>query len=133
MAFNVDIKSRMPVGKYKGKLISDLMKIDPEYLKWAYKSNIINPDNVLKQRLRENMKIKQLREAIREIIRKELNENQPKPATTPNEPAVLPKPKTDEPDKKRRKIGNPDVKPAPKNLKEEEMIDKITARFKSKK
>lgn len=131
MAFNVDMKSRMPIGKYKGRLISDLLKLDHEYLKWAYKNNIINPDNILKQRLRENMKIKQLREAIRQIIRKELNENQPKPVTkpSPSEPAVLPRPKVTPEEPKRRRIGNPDVKPAPKNLKEEEMIDKITARF----
>lgn len=146
------LSSRIPFGKYKGRLVSDIMILDPKYIKWLWvEKRAIAPDKALEQRLnlipsdfaitgmklpkaklRENMKIKQLREAIREIIRKELNENQPKP-TTPNEPAVLPKPKTDEPDKKRRKIGNPDVKPAPKNLKEEEMIDKITARFKSKK
>ena len=135
MAFNVDMKSRMPIGKYKGRLISDLLKLDHEYLKWAYKNNIINPDNILKQRLRENMKIKQLREAIRQIIRKELNENQPVPSKPERETTTIPvKPGTKEkPDEKRRKIGRPDVKPAPKNLKEEEMIDKITARFKSKK
>jgi hypothetical protein len=77
------------------------------------------------------MKIKQLREAIRQIIRKELNENQPAKSPTPSrqEPDTLPKPKIDKPDEKRRRIGNPDVKPAPKNLKEEEMVDKITARF----
>jgi hypothetical protein len=76
------------------------------------------------------MKIKQLREAIRSIIKQELNENQPakEPVTIPVKPGTKEKP-----DEKRRKIGNPDVKPAPKNLKEEEMIDKITKRFLSKK
>jgi hypothetical protein len=87
-----------------------------------------------KTKLENNMKIKQLREAIREIIRKELSENQSKPATTPNEPTTLPKPGVDKPDEKRRKIGRPDVQPKPKALKEEEIMDKIVARFtKSKK
>ncbi len=143
------LSSRIPFGKYKSRLVSDILKLDPKYLKWLWvEKKAIAPDKALEQRLnltpsdfavagmklpkaklKETMKIKQLRETIREIIRKELNENQPKPTTIPNEPSVLPKPKTDEPDKKRRKIGRPDVKPAPKNLKEEEMIDKITARF----
>lgn len=143
------LSSRIPFGQYKGRLVSDIMVINPKYLKWLWiEKRAIAPDSALEQRLNlipsdfavagmklpkaklENkMKIKQLREAIREIIRKELSENQPKPATTPNEPATLPKPGVDEPDKKRRRIGNPDVQPAPKNLKEEEMIDKITARF----
>ena len=132
------------------------------------------------------MKIKQLREAVRQVIRKELNENntsvpknqkyiiedidedeilfegtkteimnwmwnkfsdgyngmeinpaadinenQPSPAKPERETTTIPaRPGTKEkPDEKRRKIGRPDVKPAPKNLKEEEMVDKITARF----
>ena len=143
------LSSKIPLGKYKNRLVSDIMIIDPQYLKWLWvEKRAIAPDNALEQRLnlipsnfavagmklprtklKENMKIKQLREAIREIIRKELNENQPKPATTPSEPAVLPRPKVTPDEPKRRRIGNPDVKPAPKNLKEEEMIDKITARF----
>ena len=143
------LSSKIPFGKYKNRLVSDIMIIDPRYLKWLWvEKRAIAPDNALEQRLNlipsdfavagmklpkakleENMKIKQLREAIRQIIRKELNENQPKPSTTPSEPVVLPKPKTDEPDKKRRKIGRPDVQPKPKALKEEEMVDKIVARF----
>jgi hypothetical protein len=132
------------------------------------------------------MKIKQLREAVRQVIRKELNENntsvpknqkyiiedidedeilfegtkteimnwmwnkfsdgyngmeinpaadinenQPSPAKPERETTTIPaRPGTKEkPDEKRRKIGRPDVKPAPKNLKEEAMVDKITARF----
>ena len=134
---NLTLSSRIPFGKYKDRLVSDILKLHPEYLKWLWvEKKAIIPDNILKQRLKENMKIKQLREAVRQIIRKELNENQPAKSPTPSrqEPATLPKPKIDKPDEKRRKIGNPDVKPAPKNLKEEEMIDKITARFmKSKK
>jgi hypothetical protein len=133
------------------------------------------------------MKIKQLREAVRQVIRKEfnenkmsvsktqkyifedidedeilhegtkteimdwmwkkfsdgysgmeinpaanINENQPAPAKPERETTTIPaRPGTkDKPDEKRRRIGNPDVKPAPKNLmKEEEMVNKITARF----
>lgn len=145
------LSSRIPFGKYKSRLVSDILISDPRYLKWLWvEKKAIAPDNALEQRLRltpsdfavagmklpkanlkENMKIKQLREAIRQIIRKELNENQPAKSPTPSrqEPATLPKPKIDKPDEKRRKIGNPNVKPAPKNLKEEAIVDKIVARF----
>ena len=55
-----------------------------------------------------------------------------KPKETPG-PAVAPgKPDTGKP-KPRRPLGNPDVKPAPKAMNEEEMLKKIVARFKSKK
>jgi hypothetical protein len=81
------------------------------------------------------MKIKQLREAIRSIIRKEINENQPSPSKPERETTTIPmKPGTTEkPDEKRRKIGRPDVKPKPKALKEEEILNQIVNRFKSKK
>jgi len=77
-----------------------------------------------------------LQEMIRELISKVLNENAPapsKPKPSPG-PAVAPgKPSTDKP-KPRRPLGNPDVKPAPKaRMNEEEMLQKIVARFKSKK
>ena len=76
-----------------------------------------------------------LRETIREIITKVLNENAPapsKPSTSPG-PAVAPgKPDTDK--KPRRPLGNPNVKPKPKaSMNEDEMLAKIVKRFKSKK
>jgi len=136
MAINLDLDSRINFGKYKGRLVSDILKIDPAYIKWMYyDKKIINPSDKLKQRLKENMKIKQLREAIRQIIRKELNENQPAPSKPEREITTIPvKPGTKEkPDEKRRKIGNPAVKPPHKNkINEEEMINKIVARFKTK-
>jgi predicted Zn-dependent protease len=63
-----------------------------------------------------------------------LDENAPAPSKPSPGPAVAPgKPDTGKP-KPRRPLGNPDVKPAPKaKLKEEEMLKKIVARFKSKK
>ena len=87
----------------------------------------------------------QLREAIRKIIKKELEENQPaqapsKPATTPG---VKEKPAT--PDKKepRRPLGNPHTKPdnipakagtkTKATMKEAEMLKQVIKRFKSKK
>jgi len=55
-----------------------------------------------------------------------------KPKPSPG-PAVAPgKPDTGKP-KPRRPLGNPDVKPAPKAMNEEEILKKIVARFKSKK
>ena len=81
------------------------------------------------------MKINDLKEAIREAINKVLAENAPapsKPKPSPG-PAVAPgKPDTGKP-KPRRPLGNPEVKPAPKAMNEEEMLKKIVARFKSKK
>lgn len=83
------------------------------------------------------MKINELKAAIREAIDKILDEN--KPAVAPSKPeekpgpAVAPgKPSTDKP-KPRRPLGNPEVKPAPKAMNEEEMLQKIVARFKAKK
>jgi hypothetical protein len=82
------------------------------------------------------MNINNLKEAIKAAIDKVLSENAPapsKPKPSPG-PAVAPgKPDIGKP-KPRRPLGNPDVKPAPKaGLKEEEMLKKIVARFKSKK
>ena len=75
-----------------------------------------------------------LKEIIREIVDRVLNENAPapsKPKPSPG-PAVAPgKPDTGKP-KPRRPLGNPEVKPAPKAMNEEEMLQKIVARFKSK-
>ena len=75
-----------------------------------------------------------LKEIIREIVDRVLNENAPapsKPKPSPG-PAVAPgKPDTGKP-KPRRPLGNPEVKPAPKAMNEEEMLKKIVARFKSK-
>jgi len=76
-----------------------------------------------------------LRETIREIITKVLNENAPapsKPSTSPN-PTVAPG-KPGEKQKPRRPLGNPNVKPKPKaSMNEDEMLAKIVKRFKSKK
>lgn len=75
-----------------------------------------------------------LKDMIREIVDRVLAENQPapsKPKPSPG-PAVAPgKPDTGKP-KPRRPLGNPEVKPAPKAMNEEEMLQKIVARFKSK-
>jgi len=79
------------------------------------------------------MKLNQLRETIRKIVTQVLNEN--KPATTPSKPSPGPKVAPGKPDtgtpKPRRPLGNPNVKPAPKALKEEEILNKIVKRFKS--
>jgi hypothetical protein len=76
-----------------------------------------------------------LRETIREIITKVLNENAPapsKPSTSPT-PTVAPG-KPGEKQKPRRPLGNPNVKPKPKaSMNEDEMLAKIVKRFKSKK
>ncbi len=81
------------------------------------------------------MKINELQSLIRELLDKVLAENAPapsKPKPSPG-PAVAPgKPDTGKP-KPRRPLGNPEVKPAPKAMNEDEILNKIVARFKSKK
>ena len=80
------------------------------------------------------MKINELRKLVRAAIKETLQENapapsKPKPSTAP---AVAPdKPGTSKP-KPRRPLGNPEVKPAPKAMNEEEILQKIVDRFKSK-
>jgi hypothetical protein len=63
------------------------------------------------------------------LVKETLAENTPaapKPTTAP--PTTAPgKPKP------RRPLGNPDVKPNPKAMNEEEILNKIVARFKAKK
>ena len=79
------------------------------------------------------MQIDKLKEAIKAAIDKVLSENAPSPSKPSPGPAVAPgKPDTGKP-KPRRPLGNPDVKPGPKAMNEEEMLQKIVARFKSKK
>ena len=78
------------------------------------------------------MQIDKLKEAIKAAIDKVLSENAPAPSKPSPGPAVAPgKPDTGKP-KPRRPLGNPDVKPGPKAMNEEEMLQKIVARFKSK-
>jgi hypothetical protein len=67
------------------------------------------------------MKIQDFKKIIREIVDKVLAENQPAPSKPSPGPAVAPgKPDTGKP-KPRRPLGNPDVKPGPKAMNEEEM------------
>ena len=79
------------------------------------------------------------KEIIREIVDKVLDENAPAPAKPKEKEKETPTTAPGKPGEKkepnRRKIGNPNVKPAPKaeGLNEEEMLNKIVARFKSKK
>ena len=83
------------------------------------------------------MKIKDLRQIIREEIKSVLSENQPSPTTkpreTPGREVADPETKPGK-EEKRRKLGNPAVKPATKaTIKEADVISKIIKRFKSKK
>jgi len=89
------------------------------------------------------MKINELRKLVKAAIKEALKENAPAPAPSkpkPSEkpgPAVAPgKPDTGKP-KPRRPLGDPgkmpETTPAKAGLKEEEILRKIVARFKSKK
>jgi len=83
-----------------------------------------------------------LKNYIREALKKRLAENQPVPSreNEPGETETIPDRGTEE-EKKRRRIGNPDKMPektpakatATMNENEQEIIKQIVARFKSKK
>ena len=77
-----------------------------------------------------------LKNYIREALKKRLSENQPAPSreTPERGTETIPDRGTEE-EKKRRRIGNPNVDPKPKamNENEQELIKQIVARFKSKK
>jgi hypothetical protein len=77
-----------------------------------------------------------LKNYIRESIKKRLAENQPAPSreTPGRETETIPDKGTEE-EKKRRRIGNPAVDPRPKNMNEneQEIVKRIVTRFKSKK
>jgi hypothetical protein len=79
------------------------------------------------------MKISEFKSFIKGTL-KQIKENQP--ATAPTKPTVAPsKPGTDKP-KPRRPLGNPNVQPKPKatmSENEQDVIDKIVQRYKSKK
>ena len=73
-----------------------------------------------------------LKELLRKMVREALAEvNAPAPSKPKTNPTVAPG-KPGEKDKPRRPLGNPNVKPAPKAMNEEEMLNKIVKRFKSK-
>jgi uncharacterized protein (DUF3820 family) len=42
---------RITFGKHKGRLIADVFKIDPQYLKWAYNKQLIDLPLYYKQHL----------------------------------------------------------------------------------
>lgn len=102
-----------------------------------------NPSMVdeVKQHLKHYIKTREMKtpnatQVLKEVLKRLVKENQP--ATAPSKPDTKPttapgKPGTDRP-KPRRPLGNPDVKPKPKAvMSEEEVVDKIVKRFKSKK
>jgi hypothetical protein len=102
----------------------------------AYGDPFMDQDKLSK--IKQNMKTfitkEDLKNYIREALKKRLAENQPSPSreTEPGETETIPDRGTEE-EKKRRRIGNPDVKPRPKamNENEQEIIKRIVARYKS--
>lgn len=72
------------------------------------------------------MNINLLRKLVKEVLSEDAPVTSPKPTVAPTTAPGKPKP--------RRPLGNPDVKPKPKaSVNEDEMLNKIVARFKSKK
>jgi hypothetical protein len=136
---NVDVKKLIAyIQQYKGEpreiIIRDIITgnvrdYNPKSLK-QFK------DIFLKKIKNKNMRINEFKSLVREVVKKKLAENQPAPAreTPGRETETIPDRGTEE-EKKRRRIGNPNVEPRPKamNENEQEIIKQIVARFKSKK
>jgi uncharacterized protein (DUF3820 family) len=146
--------SRIPFGKYKNRLVSDILLSDPKYLKWLWvEKRAIAPDKELEKKLSfllydfavagmklpknnikelNNMKknkLDEIRKLIHKIIKETLDENKPAPSPDISKPTTIPREPGTKPDEKRRKIGRPDIQPKPKALKEEEILNKIINRF----
>jgi len=89
-----------------------------------------------KQSKPNTMTKEDLKNYIREALKKRLAENQPAPSreTPERGTETIPDRGTEE-EKKRRRIGNPNVDPKPKamNENEQELIKRIVSRYKSKK
>jgi hypothetical protein len=82
------------------------------------------------------MKINEFKSLVREVVKKKLSENQPAPSRENPDRETIERGTEEEKDKKRRRIGNPNVEPKPKasmNENEQEILKQIVARFKSKK
>jgi len=73
-----------------------------------------------------------IKELLRKMVQEVLADTETAPAKPTTKPTVAPG-KPGEKPKPRRPLGNPDVKPNPKAMNEDEMLNKIVARFKAKK
>ncbi len=136
---NIDSKKLIQVIKrYKDTpreyLIRDIITGKPfnnKDFELSFKKNFIK-----KLQNNNNMTRENLKSYIREAIKKRLAENQPAPSreTPERGTETIPDRGTEE-EKKRRRIGNPNVDPKPKamNENEQEIIKQIVARYKSKK
>jgi len=135
---NVDVKKLIAyIQQYKGEpreiIIRDIITgnvrdYNPKSLK-QFK------DMFLKKIKNKNMRINEFKSLVREVVKKKLAENQPAPSRENPDRETIERGTEEEKDKKRRRIGNPDVEPRPKamNENEQEIIKQIVARFKSKK
>lgn len=72
-----------------------------------------------------------IKELLRKMVQEVLADTETAPAKPTTKPTVAPG-KPGEKPKPRRPLGNPDVKPNPKAMNEEEMLNKIVNRFKTK-
>jgi hypothetical protein len=81
----------------------------------------------------KNMKLKEFKSLVRETVKKKLAENQPAPSRENPDRETIERGTEEEKEKKRRRIGNPDVEPKPKatmNENEKEVLKQIVDRFK---
>jgi len=136
---NVDAKKLIDyIKQYKGEprenIIRDVITgnvrdYNPESLK-QFKSMF------LKKITSENMKINEFKSLVREAVKKKLAENQPAPSRENPDRETIERGTEEEKDKKRRRIGNPNVDPKPKatmNENEKEVLKQIVDRFKQSK
>lgn len=93
-------------------------------------------DELKRRKQSKNMKINEFKSLVREAVKKKLAENQPAPSRENPDRETIERGTEEEKEKKRRRIGNPNVDPKPKatmNENEKEVLKQIVDRFKQSK
>ena len=125
------IQSTSQIKQAVEKILYDVFKVPINLVK--VKFNGENPfpkapNSIMGMKVEEN-----LENYIREIVKKKLAENQPAPSRENPDRETIERGTEEEKEKKRRRIGNPDVEPKPKatmNENEKEVLKQIVDRFK---
>ena len=93
-------------------------------------------DELKRRKQSKNMKLNEFKSLVREAVKKKLAENQPAPSRENPDRETIERGTEEEKEKKRRRIGNPNVDPKPKatmNENEKEVLKQIVDRFKQSK
>lgn len=93
-------------------------------------------DELKRRKQSKNMKLNEFKSLVRKAVKKKLAENQPAPSRENPDRETIERGTEEEKEKKRRRIGNPNVDPKPKatmNENEKEVLKQIVDRFKQSK